>query len=129
MVWDRRGITEARGYLDSQEGMVAELDGRIVGFLTYATEFPESMEVTWRAVVPVMHRRGVGHALIDTLIRTASTRGCEVLLVKMLAESHPSPEYALTRCFYRAMGFRRLTVLPEHWGPVNPCLLMVRPLV
>ena len=50
------------------------------------------------------------------------------MFVKTLVESHSSPEYAITRKFYRAMGFRRLTVLPELWDPADPCLLMVRPL-
>lgn len=120
------GIAEARGYLDSQEGLVAEEDGQIVGFLTFASEFPESAEITWMAVAPNAHRRGVGRRLVDALVRALDARGCEFLLVKTLADTHPSPEYAATRAFYRAMGFRPLTVLPDLWDPANPCLLMVR---
>lgn len=120
------GIAEARGYLDSQEGLVAEEDGQVVGFLTFASEFPESAEITWMAVAPNAHRRGVGRRLVDALVRALDARGCELLLVKTLADTHPSPEYAATRAFYRAMGFRPLTMLPDLWDPANPCLLMVR---
>lgn len=120
------GIAEARSYLESQEGLVAEEDGRILGFLTFASEFAESAEITWMAVVPDAHRRGVGRALIDVLVDELSRRGVRLLLVKTLADSHPSPEYATTRAFYRAMGFLPLTVLPEHWDEANPCLFMVR---
>lgn len=120
------GIAEARGYLDTQEGLVAEDDERILGFLTFASEFPESAEVTWMAVAADTHRRGIGRALVDALVRELRDRGVRLLLVKTLADSHPSPEYAATRAFYRAMGFRPLTVLPEHWDAANPCLFMVR---
>jgi hypothetical protein len=48
------------------------------------------------------------------------------LLVKTLADRHPSPEFAMTRAFSSAMGFRRLEVFADLWGPHNPCLLMAR---
>jgi ribosomal protein S18 acetylase RimI-like enzyme len=120
------GIAEARGYLDTHEGLVAEEDGRIAGFLTFASEVPESAEITWMAVAAEAHRRGVGRALTDALVSELQRRGVSLLLVKTLADSHPSPEYAATRAFYRAVGFLPLTVLPEHWDPANPCLFMVR---
>lgn len=120
------GIEEARGYLETHEGLLAEDSGRIVGFLTFASEFPESVEITWMAVAPDTHRRGIGRTLVDALMAECRERGHGLMLVKTLADSHPSPEYAATRAFYAAMGFRRLTVLPELWDPANPCLLMVR---
>lgn len=120
------GIAEAREYLDTQEGLVAEVAGRITGYLTFASEFPESVEITWMAVAPDAHRRGVGRALVAALAETSRNRGHAMMLVKTLAETHPSPDYAATRAFYSAMGFNRLTVLPELWDPANPCLLMVR---
>lgn len=122
------GIAEARGYLNTQEGLVAEEDGRILGFLTFASEFPESAEITWMAVAADAHRQGVGRALVEALVREVSKQGVRLLLVKTLADAHPSPEYAATRAFYRAMGFLPLMVLPEHWDAANPCLFMVRAL-
>jgi ribosomal protein S18 acetylase RimI-like enzyme len=122
------GIAEARGYLETQEGVVVEVDGRVAGFLTYASAFPESVEITWMAVAPEHHRRGIGRALMEAVVTEARARGATLLLVKTLAETHPSPEYARTRAFYQAVGFGRLTVLPEHWNPAYPCLLMVRPI-
>lgn len=120
------GIAEARGYLDSQEGLVAEDAGKIVGYMTFGSEFRESAEITWMAVAPEAHRHGIGRALVEELVRELRSRGCDLLLVKTLAETHPSREYAATRAFYRATGFRPLTVLPDVWDPANPCLLMVR---
>jgi ribosomal protein S18 acetylase RimI-like enzyme len=122
------GIAEARGYLESQDGFVAEEDGEVLGFVTYASELPESAEITWMAVAAGVHRRGIGRALTEALVAKARAEGRELLLVKTLADGHPSPEYAATRAFYRAMGFVPLAVLPDLWGPANPCLLMVRQL-
>ena len=47
--------------------------------------------------------------------------------MKTLAPDHPDPGYAATRAFYTSVGFRPLEVLPQVWGPENPCLLLVRP--
>lgn len=121
------GIAEAREYLHSQEGVVAtDADGEVLGWLTYACAFPESMEITWMAVAASAHRRGIGRALIDRLIEITESRETQVILVKTLADTHPSPEYAATRAFYGAMGFVPAMVLPELWDPSNPCLVMVR---
>ncbi len=122
------GIAEARGYLETQSGFVAEEAGEVLGFLTYASELPESAEITWMAVAAVAHRRGIGRALTDALVSAARTEGRQLLLVKTLAGAHSSPEYMATRAFYRSMDFLPLAVLPDLWGPANPCLLMVRPL-
>lgn len=122
------GIAEARGCLESQDGFVAEEDGEVLGFLTYASDLPESAEITWMAVAADAHRRGIGRALTEALVARARTDGRQLLQVKTLADTHSSPEYAATRAFYRSMGFLPLAVLPGLWGPANPCLLMVRPL-
>lgn len=78
------------------------------------------------AVAADAHRRGIGRELVDALVQEAECSGHAVLLVKTRAETHPSPEYAATRAFYRKMEFRRLTVLPDLWDEANPCLLMIR---
>jgi GNAT superfamily N-acetyltransferase len=122
------GIAEARCHLETQDGFVAEEDGEVRGFLTFASEVAESLEITWMAVAAGAHRRGIGRALIEALVSKARTDGRDLLVVKTLADAHPSPEYAATRAFYRSMGFLPAAVLRDVWGPANPCMLMVRPL-
>ena len=78
----------------------------------------DALELHVMGVLPAWHRRGPRSS--------ALTR--RLLHVKTLAPSDPDPGYAATRAFYAAAGFRPLEVLPEVWGPENPCLLMVRPL-
>lgn len=73
-------------------------------------------------------RQGIGRALVEAVAADAGAANVRLLHVKTLADSHPSPEYAQTRAFYRALGFDRLVVLPGLWDPANPCLLVVRPL-
>lgn len=118
------GLEEAEEYLRDHEGLVAEIDGEIVGYLTYAQLFPESTEISWMAVVKAQHRSGVGRSLITALEEELSD--ASLLSVKTLADSHPSPEYAITRSFYVSVGFRPQMVFPELWDPSNPCLLMVK---
>lgn len=118
------GLEEADGYLRDHAGLVAEIDGDIVGYLTFTHLFTESAEISWMAVAPTHHRNGVGRALMQGLESILPARS--LLSVKTLAASHPSPEYAITREFYTAVGFRPQMVFPQLWDPSNPCLLMVK---
>lgn len=121
------GLQDLRHCAERNSGFVALQDGDVTGFVTLARPFPETWEITWMAVAPDRHRQGISRALIDAVMREARQSGARLLHVKTLADTHPSPEYAQTRAFYRSLGFDRLIVLPDLWGPENPCLLMVRP--
>ena len=122
------GLAEADGYLRDHAGLVAVENGEVVGYLTYTRHFPESAEISWMAVSAAHHRSGVGRALIRRLEQGLAVGGARLLSVKTLADSHPSPEYAITRAFYGAMGFRNQMVFPDLWDLANPCLLMVKTL-
>lgn len=118
------GLAEAEGYLRDHDGLIAEVESEAVGYLTFTNLFPESTEISWMAVAQPHHRRGVGRALIRALEERLQYGS--LLSVKTLADSHPSQEYAITREFYMAVGFRPQMVFPELWDPHNPCLLMVK---
>jgi GNAT superfamily N-acetyltransferase len=123
------GLRELRRAAERGPG-VAALDGagRLVGFLTVTRHFPESWDVSWMAVHPDHHRRGIGRRLVEALVEEARANGVRLIQVKTLADRHPSPEYALTRRFYSSLGFHRLEVFPDLWDAANPCLVLVRPL-
>ena len=53
-------------------------------------------------------------------------QGVEYLQVKTLSAAHSDLNYARTRLFYEAVGFRALEEMPELWDPSNPCLIMVK---
>lgn len=121
------GLREMRAAMRTDAGLIAVAGGEVVGFVTFKPSFPETWEITWLAVAPAWHREGIGRRLIDVVRTCSHQAGASLLMVKTLAEQHPSPAYAQTRAFYDAVGFHRLAVIPEIWGPANPCLLLVRP--
>lgn len=120
------GLADLRHCAETQAGVVAVAGEETIGFVTLTSHFPETREITWMAVHPEWHRRGVGRRLVAAAVERCRSESATTLLVKTLADTHPSPEYARTRAFYAAMGFRRLEVFPDLWGPHNPCLLMAR---
>jgi ribosomal protein S18 acetylase RimI-like enzyme len=124
------GIEEANvQYLKDIEELptfLAELDGRVVGFLTLREHNEYAAELHVIGVHPALHRQGIGRALLAEAERYLGGRGIEYLQVKTLSPSHPDEGYARTRAFYSSLGFRPLEEFPDLWGPQNPCLLMIR---
>jgi GNAT superfamily N-acetyltransferase len=124
------GIEEATAQYvrdtDRLPTLTAAIDGEVVGFLTLNQHSDYAAEIHVMGVRPEMHRRGVGRALLAEAERLLRQRGVEYLQVKTLSPAHPDPNYARTRQFYLAMGFRPLEEFPELWGPQNPCLQMIK---
>ena len=120
-----RGATCDR---DERPGGSEVRPDRVIGFVTLKETSEDALELHVMGVLPAWHRRGAGRALVERAASYARAEGYSLLHVKTLAPSDPDPGYAATRAFYAAAGFRPLEVLPEVWGPENPCLLMVRPL-
>jgi GNAT superfamily N-acetyltransferase len=96
-----------------------------VGVMLVARHFPEAAELHLLAVEPGLHRSGVGRALVGALERDLLADGVRLLEVKTLGPSHPDAGYALTREFYRAMGFLPVEEITGLW-PDNPCLVLIK---
>lgn len=106
------------------------LDGaQTVGIATIKRHFAAAAEVHVMGVRPQWHRRGVGRALLGAAERWLLAEGVRFLQVKTLGPSRPDPNYARTHAFYASVGFVPLEEIPTLWGPRNPCLIMVKPLV
>ena len=121
------GIRECAEAVRTQPGLVAEVDGEVIGFLTVARPYPQTPEISWLAVHARDRRRGVGRALIETLSDQLRNHGDRLVLVKTLSDrSDPGPEYAETRAFYLAMGF--IPVAEVRFDPENPIQLLALPL-
>jgi GNAT superfamily N-acetyltransferase len=106
--------------------LTAWVGERAVGFVSFRQHNDYSAEVHVMGVLPEMHRRGIGRALLDRAEQILRQRGIEYLQVKTLSPSHPDEGYARTRAFYQAWGFRPLEEFPDLWGEDNPCLLLVK---
>jgi len=108
---------------------VAELPTFALGrddFLALKLHTEAAAEIYVMGVRPGRHRRGTGTALLEAAEAFLRGRGIEYLQVKTLGPSEPSEQYAATRRFYDARGFRPLEELTAIWGEENPCLIMVK---
>lgn len=106
----------------------AEVDGRLIGFLTLSKHFASSWEIHCMAVSARHRNQKVGTALLAVAEQHARAQGARFLQVKTVAEASPSPAYAQTRRFYLARGFVPLEVFPTLWDPWNPALQLVKAL-
>lgn len=116
-------------YIEDIEGLptlLAVVDGEVVGFVSLQEHSEYAAEVHVIAVRPELHHQGIGRALIDAAEQHLCRRGIEYLQVKTLSARHPDENYARTREFYTAVGFRPLEEFPELWGEANPCLQMIK---
>jgi GNAT superfamily N-acetyltransferase len=124
------GIEEAvEGYVrsaDEHQSLIAAVDGADVGISTLVRHTPYAAEVHLMAVLPALHRRGIGTAMLDHAEAGLAADGVEFLQVKTLSDTHPDPGYARTRAFYLRYGFRPLEEFPTLWDPSNPALQMVK---
>jgi ribosomal protein S18 acetylase RimI-like enzyme len=124
------GIEEAviqyRQAIDRLPTLLAYVGGQVVGFLSLKQHNPYAAEIYVMAILPEMHRRGIGRALVRAAEAHLRGNGTEYLQVKTLSPSRPDPNYARTRAFYHAMGFRPLEELETFWDAQNPALMMVK---
>jgi [ribosomal protein S18]-alanine N-acetyltransferase len=90
-------------------GQVAELDGRVAGFMVYELDRTK-IKILNFAVMPALQRRGIGRAMAQKLISklTAQRRKRISLEVR---ESNLDAQL-----FWQAMGFQCEAVLPDHYA-------------
>ena len=124
------GIEEATAqYIKDTDRLptwMARVEEEVVGFLAIRQHSAYAAEIHVMGIRPEMHRTGIGRALVQTVEAVLRDSGTEYLQVKTLSPSHPDKNYAKTRQFYLAMGFRPLEEFPDLWGEANPCLQMVK---
>ncbi|NNF69282.1 MAG: GNAT family N-acetyltransferase [Acidimicrobiia bacterium] len=111
-----QGIDEMTTEIPTESGAVAEVDGELVGFVTW-TATPELGHIGWIAVRGDHHRHGIGRRLIQVAEDDARRVGAPVLQVETLGESVDYEPYDRTRAFYRSVGFVDLeSVLLDNPG-------------
>lgn len=101
--------------------------GELAGFASYRVLNEEAIELTWLAVSPRYQGHDVGTKLVTESLASAG-RSYDICEVKTLAETHPDPGYALTRAFYRKLGFISLEIIDPYpgWEAGNPCQIFVK---
>jgi GNAT superfamily N-acetyltransferase len=109
---------------------VAALAGDgVVGVCLIRGHTDVAAEIELLAVRRDLHRTGIGRQLLARVEADAAADGVRLLQVKTFGPSGESVEYERTRAFYRACGYLPLEERTDTWGPENPCLISVKPLV
>lgn len=105
---------------------LAHRSGHTVGFLTLKIHSPFSAEIYAMGVRQPHQRQGIGQCLVQKAQEWLKQQGFEYLQVKTLGPSNDDQNYAKTRAFYSANGFRPLEELKQLWNEQNPCLILIK---
>ncbi len=100
-------------------GFVAELEDCVVGFVTYSTHEGVG-QITWLGVLGEYHRKGIGRALVEAVVKNLSSHGVTELRVDTLGDSVDYEPYERTRRFYAAVGFVEHERIPMPDNPSCP---------
>ena len=110
------GIREMSVDLPNSLGFVAEIDGNVVGFVTWFCHMGVA-HIGWMAVLEEHHRQDFGRRLLELAEEHVRATGATELRVQTLGDSVEYEPYERTRAFYRAVGFadfkREMTGDPE----------------
>lgn len=101
--WQQRKAAEIRSALRDRAEFVwvAEAEGRVVGFCTYAIHDNEHGEICNNGVDPAYQGRGIGKALYGKVIGLMREHGCKYAEVETGLED----DYAPARHSYEKVGF------------------------
>lgn len=123
------GIEEStRQYIEDSKELqfyAAYEESDNIGFITVKQHNVYSAEIYVMGVKQKYHGKGIGKELFKQVYMWCKKSHIEYLQVKTLDASHPDKNYAMTRKFYYAVGFRPLECFSTLWDEDNPCLVMV----
>ena len=101
----------------------AEHDGRLAGWICWgATPCTlGTFDLYWMAVDPALHGAGIGTLLLHAMERRLA--GVARLIV---VETAGRPDYAPTRAFYEARGYRAVSRIPDFYAPGDDQVVFVK---
>ncbi|GAB4389807.1 GNAT family N-acetyltransferase [Albidovulum sp.] len=116
----------ARGTASGYEFVIAEADGALLGYACWGPTpgTQGTCDLYWIVTAPQAQRRGIGRALLQRVIAAARQAGGRLLV----AETSGRADYAPTRAFYRASGFRLAARLADFYAPGDDKLILTREL-
>jgi D-alanine-D-alanine ligase len=103
----------------------AELDGILAGWICWGPT-PCTLgtyDLYWMAVDPTLQGSGIGTALLVEMERRLA--GVARLVI---VETAGRPDYAPTRAFYEARGYRAAALIPDFYAPGDDQVVYVRSL-
>ncbi len=103
----------AKGAASGYEFVLAECDGRLIGYTTFGPVpcTKSSFDWYWLAVRPEMQGFGFGKQLLQQVLARAKAMGG----TRLFCETSGRPQYATTRAFYEHMGFTLCELLDDYY--------------
>jgi ribosomal protein S18 acetylase RimI-like enzyme len=101
----------------------AEVSGELIGWICWGPTpcTIGTYDLYWMAVHPDAQGNGIGGALLEEMER----RLAEVARL-IVIETAGRPEYAATRAFYQARGYRPISVIPDFYAPGDDQVVLVK---
>ena len=101
----------------------AEHEGRLAGWICWGPTpcTLGTFDLYWMAVDPSLHGAGVGSALLHAM--EDRLQGVARLIV---VETAGRPDYAPTRGFYEARGYRAASRIPDFYAPGDDQVVYVK---
>ena len=122
------GIPEStQAYIEGAKDLqvwAAYQEKDLAGFVSLSYSSEDCAEIDCLGVKKSYQGRGIGSQLLATL-ESEANKNVDFLQVKTVAEGS-NKDYDRTNDFYRGLGFKKLEIFPQLWGPQNPCQILIK---
>lgn len=100
-----------------------EAEGRLAGWICWGPTpcTVATWDLYWMAVDPALHGLGLGTTLVDEMERRLTGRARLVVV-----ETAGRADYAPTRAFYAARGYRAVAQIPDFYAPGDDQVTFVK---
>ena len=125
------GIPEStQAYIEGAKDLqvwTAFQESDLLGFVSLSYSSEDCAEIDCLGVKKAHQGRGIWSQLLATLESEArkNVDYVDYLQVKTVAEGS-NKDYDRTNVFYRSLGFKKLEIFPQLWGPQNPCQILIK---
>jgi D-alanine-D-alanine ligase len=103
--------------------LAAEVDGRLAGWICWGPT-PCTLgtyDLYWMVVDPALQGTGIGTALLAEMERRLAGTARLIII-----ETAGRPDYAPTRTFYEARGYRAAATIPDFYAPGEDQVVFVK---
>ena len=122
------GIPEStQAYIEGAKDLqvwAAYQESDLAGFVNLSYSSEDCAEIDCLGVKKSYQGRGIGSQLLATL-ESEANKNVDFLQVKTVAEGS-NKDYDRTNIFYHSLGFKKLEIFPQLWGPQNPCQILIK---
>ena len=122
------GIPErTQAYIEGAKDLqvwAAYQESDLAGFVNLSYSSEDCAEIDCLGVKKSYQGRGIGSQLLATL-ESEANKNVDFLQVKTVAEGS-NKDYDRTNIFYHSLGFKKLEIFPQLWGPQNPCQILIK---